>query len=171
MIHLHSPEFLLLGLPLGYAFARWGGFRRGARLWCWFWCRLLLGLGRDRGEEADDQPDQVLSVFRCRWDGDSDLVAVSESFDYSDASRPDEFVSRSRSVSQQTYDVIAGQSRVIRQNSVSSQTRDWRGRVIAEQVNTGLLTNTYSNGTAWITATDNPGGCLKPWRPARRLKS
>ena len=32
MIHLHSPEFLLLGLPLGYAFARWGGFRPA---WVW----------------------------------------------------------------------------------------------------------------------------------------
>jgi Mg-chelatase subunit ChlD len=32
MIQLYAPEFLLLGLPAAYAFARWGGFRPA---WSW----------------------------------------------------------------------------------------------------------------------------------------
>lgn len=38
MIHLQYPEFLLLTLPLGYGFARWGGFRPA-----WVWAAPVAG--------------------------------------------------------------------------------------------------------------------------------
>ncbi|OVE77871.1 hypothetical protein BVX98_01735, partial [bacterium F11] len=60
------------------------------------------------------------------------MKSIVESWDYSDADHPEEWLSSTETTSQQTYEVLGGQARVVEQMTFSSRTRDYMDRVVSE---------------------------------------